>query len=153
MANEIKIKQRINAPLHRVWRYFDNSIGIAGWFPERSALLEPKVGGRLRLLFGDDAAIDCVMTDFVPGKRFGFRWNTCGMLGAPKADTQTLFELSEELTEQGKPYTIINFHETGFGDTVDWMEYYAQTYAGWTLYLLNLKSLCEGGIDLRNLKK
>ncbi|MDK9701155.1 MAG: SRPBCC domain-containing protein [bacterium] len=149
MSKQIKITQRINVPLYRVWRYFNTSVGIASWFPEQGAMLEPKAGGRLRLLFSD-GAIDCEMVEFIPGKRFSYRWNTGGMLGALIAETNPVFELSEELTDTGKPYTIVKFQETGFGDTTDWMEYYAQTYAGWTMYLLNLKSICEGGLDLRS---
>lgn len=149
--NRILRKQyRIRAPLYRVWRYFQDGVGLSSWFSERGTLFEPWVGGNLKIYFSDHEIGEGIVTAFVPGKTFAFQWQSGGSFGAPFAKTTVTIEVSEEVREESSPITSIRLTETGFGDGNDWSEYYAQTYAGWTYYLLNLKSVAETGFDLRS---
>jgi hypothetical protein len=49
--------------------------------------------------------------------------------------------------------TIVELTESGLPEDVDTLlKRYAEDYKGWIFYLVNLKSVLEGGLDLRNRK-
>ncbi len=152
MPRTIKKLYHIKAPLHRVWRYFQDGNGLSSWFSERGTLLETHVGGRIAIYF---AGINEIghgrVTDYVPGKALGFNWNL-GAINGVEGHSNVKFELSEEIAANGKPITLVQLTDLGIPSDPAWANYYTDVSAGWTYYLMSLKSVCETGYDLRDLQ-
>ncbi len=141
----------INAPVEKLYKYWSTRAGMEYWFlrlceyknqhAELRAddeLAQP--GDTYRWLWhgwGDDTVehgtiLDCNGKDFI---KFSF-----GKAGDCSVNTkQEVGETIVELIQENIPTTEQGMHYWHLG-----------CKTGWTFYLANLKSLCEGGIDLRN---
>lgn len=152
MAHCIRKTYRFHAPLYRVWRYFQDGVGLTSWFSERGTPLEPWVGGRIVIYFAGigEIASGRVLA-YVPGKTFAFRWSNSPLEGKEQLSDVT-FEFSEAVDSTGKTLTTVKLIDEGIPDSPIWNEYYAGTHSGWSYYLMNLKSVVETGYDLRDLQ-
>ena len=141
----------VNAPIEKLYALLATSIGMEYWFLRMSEYKKPD--GNLRA--GDEPA--------QRGDTYRWRW----------------YGWSDDVTEEGtildcngnnlfkfsfgkagdctvqikneKGYTMVELTQENIPDDDQGKHYwYVGCKTGWTFYLTNLKSLCEGGIDLRN---
>ena len=141
----------INAPAEKLYRCWATKAGMEYWFLRlseyKSAAGELRTndetvqpGDTYRWLWhgwDDDTVehgsiIDCNGVDFL---QFSFgKAGNCS-INIKQEEGETIVELIQEnipTTEQGMHY------------------WHLGCKTGWTFYLANLKSMCEGGLDLRN---
>ncbi len=150
MPRIIRKTYRLKAPLYRVWPYFASGTGLSSWFSERGTLLEPQVGGRIVIYFaGKNEIASGTVTDYVPGKTLAFRWELGNLTGRDEF-SNVRFDLSEEVQSDGSVQTVVKMVDEGIPEDPAWIEYYAGTQSGWSVYLMNLKSVAETGYDLRD---
>ena len=141
----------VNAPIEKIYLCWTTKAGMEFWFLRLSEYKKPT--GELRKAdepvqngdtykwfwhgWSDETVeygniIECIGKDFL---KFSFGKAGICSVSIRKEVTETIVELVQENIpedEQGKEY----FH--------------LGCKTGWTFYLANLKSLLEGGIDLRN---
>jgi uncharacterized protein YndB with AHSA1/START domain len=82
--------------------------------------------------------------DVVPNRRVTLDW-------IDRFDGGKVFETRAEfvLRRKGRG-TILTIRHSGFKSGKKWVSLYGAIHAGWTYYLLNLKSVLEHGTDLRS---
>jgi Activator of Hsp90 ATPase homolog 1-like protein len=145
------VRINVNAPVEKLYRAWATRSGMEYWFLRLSEYKKP--GGSLRgndefVAKGDTykwlwhgwpdetvekgEVLDCNGKDF-----FKFSFGKAGNCAVKiyKEQSETIVELLQDnipVDEQGKHY------------------WHLGCKTGWTFYLTNMKSLYEGGIDLRN---
>jgi uncharacterized protein YndB with AHSA1/START domain len=118
---------------------------LTRWFL-KEAEIEFKSNGRFKMVWNDGSTQECKIIELVVNKKLGLVWPTNGWAGTPNANTQVRFTITSTENED----TILDMEHTGFGLGDNWARYYGTTYSSWTYYLLNLKSVLENGLDLRD---
>ena len=145
------VRINVNAPAEKLYDAWITRTGIEYWFLRFSEYKKP--GGIVR---GDDEPVE-------KGDSYLWRWH-----GYPDSVTEegTILELN------GKDFFKFSFGKAGIcsvtikreqGETIVEMlqeniptdekgmqHYHVGCKTGWTFYFANMKSLFEGGIDLRN---
>ncbi|HEY9006629.1 MAG TPA: SRPBCC domain-containing protein [Ohtaekwangia sp.] len=141
----------INSDTETIYTCWATPQGLESWFLRLAAFTKPgnvlrdstarvQAGDTYRWLwygYGDDTAEYGEVLE-ANGKdrfRFTFSGGCIVTMRIIREQNETLCELTQEnipLTEQGK------------------VDYHLGCMKGWTFYLTNLKSILEGGIDLRN---
>jgi uncharacterized protein YndB with AHSA1/START domain len=110
----------------------------------RSALVEPRTGGRIRLCWPSGCAEGRFVQFERPATgRFSFRVQGDAL-------PETMVRVSLEPAERdGRPATQVEVEHYGFGVGPDWDELYVGCARAWAGYLKNLRALLETGLDLR----
>jgi uncharacterized protein YndB with AHSA1/START domain len=119
-----------------IFDYLSDSQKLTMWFPNH-AVMEPQLGGTYHFTWtGTEGVWSGVVTEFIRGNTLGYTWQD------PNDPTQT--NVRFKLSPQGAVTTVELTH-SGFtsSDMLD------KAVKSWVLYLHNLKSVIEGGPDLR----
>jgi uncharacterized protein YndB with AHSA1/START domain len=150
--SEFKLRVNTTAPMEKTYEAVATSGGLESWFLRKA---EITAGGKARQP-GEKAQ---------KGDEYSFQWH-----GYPDKNTHTgrwlgtdgksvvSFTFSQELPVTISLYrecdeTIVELTET-FDPTDEGVaqKHYLGNMKGWIFYLVNLKSVLEGGLDLRNRK-
>ncbi|MGC8825477.1 MAG: SRPBCC domain-containing protein [Anaerolineae bacterium] len=135
--NRTTLKVPIYAPQQTVWELLATPQGIPRWF---ALACEGEIGEdtEFRLIWSPNPRPEDVsmhkVTAFDPPRRFGFTWPAVHLT----------FELARQNT-----VTVLKLQCTYVGDSTAVAELQIEELVGWTMHLLTLKSIAEGGIDLR----
>lgn len=136
-GNRTTLKVPIYAPLEAVWNLLATPEGLARWFA-LGCEGDIEEDREFRLVWSPNPREGEIsshrVTVWEPPKKFGFTWPA----------VQLTFELSRHNT-----VTILKLTCSYMGGNETVAELQIEELAGWTLHLLNLKSIAEGGIDLR----
>ncbi len=138
----------VNAPLKSVYAAWATSKGLMGWSP-MEALLRDKDGKEL-----------APGTSVVPGGSFHFAWHTGHTeegtyLEANDVDhlrytfgKDIVVNVTMEPMEDGS--VMVTIEQTQDRTDEENLRILLGFKEGWAFYLTNLKSVLEGGLDLRN---
>ena len=149
--SEFKLRVNINAPVQTVYDAWATPAGLESWFLRKAAFADPdgsKRSGNSALQTGDkyewfwhgypDSVVEHGKVLEADGRnRFVFTFS----LGCP-----VTIRVFEELGE-----TMVELVESELPtDPENLMNHFVGDSRGWIFYLANLKSVLEGGLDLRN---
>ncbi|HVU55936.1 MAG TPA: SRPBCC domain-containing protein [Puia sp.] len=158
MWNEFKLRIGIDAPLATIYKAWSTPGGLESWFL-RKALLTPSdqaPSGQPPHRAPDDP--------IQPGDHYEWYWHghpdTVAHKGTIlRANGKDLFQFSFSLDcpvtvslYRECDETIVELRESEFPAGEKAMKHYVEDSKGWIFYLANLKSILEGGLDLRNRK-
>lgn len=150
--SEIKLRVNTTAPIEKVYPALSTSGGLESWFLRKAEF----TGGGNSRQAGEKIQ---------KGDEYAFHWygypdskgHTGKWLGADGKSVVS-FTFSQDLPVSISLYrecdeTIIELTET-FDPTDEGVarNHYLGNMKGWIFYLVNLKSVLEGGLDLRNRK-
>ncbi len=141
----IKQKYLYNAKPKRVFQALTVPQRLTKWFL-KEAEVEFRRSGKIKMVWNDGYTQECKILKLELNKKLTLSWPTNGSAGTPNASTIVKFRFYP--AEDDK--TLLELEHLGFGLGDAWTRYYGMTYSGWTYYLLNLKSVLEHGIDLRD---
>ena len=119
-----------------IFDYLSDSKKLTLWFPDQ-AIIEPQLGGKYHFRWtGTEGVWSGVVTEFIRGNTLGFTWQP------PNEPVVTNVRI--KLFPQGAE-TVVELSHSGFpsSDALD------KAVGTWTLYLQNLKSVIEQGVDMR----
>ena len=150
--SEFKLRVNINAPMDKAYAAWATQEGLESWFLKRADLM----AGSTPRQRGEKAQ---------KGDEYEFRWfgypdstSHKGKIIATDGKSQFTFTFSQDLPVSVSLYrecgeTIVELVET-FDPTDEGVvrKHYLGNMKGWIFYLTNLKSVLEGGLDLRNRK-
>jgi len=152
--NEFKLRVNIDAPLEKVYPLWATPGGLEAWFLRRAIFTAPDGAGARKnsdplqkgdlykwYWFGypDSVAEKGAVLEANGKDQFRFTFS----LGCP-----VHISLYRECDE-----TIVELVESGLPTDEETMwRHYVGDSKGWIFYLANLKSVLEGGLDLRNRK-
>lgn len=137
----------LKSDLPSVFNKISNRAGIEEWFLSEAKFFEAgEVKDKKKMLskgdtylwswYGTDFTSEGEVLDIELNKSIAFTFLGC------RVD----IELKEEENE-----ILVELTQSEIStDDESKMNYYVECTRGWTTYLLNLKSILEGGIDLRN---
>ncbi len=145
------LRININVDLSRVYNAIASPGGLESWFL-RSAVFNDKQGQRRSpealiqaadqysmLWFGYPDSVrqngSVLLANGIDQFHFSFSENCPVEISLSKESNETILELTEKLDSL---------------DEETRKKYYYADSQGWTFYLTNLKSVLEGGLDLRN---
>jgi uncharacterized protein YndB with AHSA1/START domain len=150
--SEFKLRINISAPIDKAYAAWATQEGLESWFLKRVDLT---TGGTPRKK-ADQAQM---------GDEYEFRWyghpddiSHKGRVVAADGKSQFTFTFSQDLPVSVSFYrecdeTIVELVETfDPTDEVAVRKHYLGNMRGWIFYMINLKSVLEGGLDLRNRK-
>lgn len=145
------VRINVNAPVERVYNLWATRKGIEYWFLRMSEY--KKATGELR---NADEPVQ-------KGDSYTWRWHgwsdgTTEYGTILDCNGKDLFKFSfgkagdcTVRIKQEMGYTIVELVQENVPDDDNGKQtWHVGCKTGWTFYLANLKSLCEGGIDLRN---
>jgi uncharacterized protein YndB with AHSA1/START domain len=127
VPDRIRRELTLQAPRDRVWRALTDPAELVRWFPTRSAELDLRPGGALRLSWehdGDEGFVD----EVEPGRRLLFRWRPQGSRRPHTRVTVTLDDApggatTLVLVEDGFAALAADVREqTIIGNTQGWSE-------------------------------
>lgn len=139
-TTEIKKSIVIDASPEVVFKAITDPDELTNWFPDQ-AILEPKVGGRMKFSFRKEENSECrqgsthegTITEFIPDKKISYTWED-----SKEADfSRTVVTWELEKIEDNK--TSLKLLHTGFR-----AEEKAKQYEeGWSHFLGQLARYCE----------
>ena len=119
-----------------IFDYLSDSKKLTLWFPDQ-AIIEPQLGGKYHFRWtGTEGVWSGVVTEFIRGNTLGFTWQP------PNEPVVTNVRI--KLFPQGAQ-TVVELSHSGF-PSIDALD---KAVGTWTLYLQNLKSVIEQGVDMR----
>ena len=134
--NKTTLRVAINASLDVVWELLATPAGLARWLPA-ACRGEIETGTEFEMVWGESGTANDVsshrVTLFDPRRRFGFTW----------PGVQLDFELSRQ-----NNLSIVRLACT-YNVRDAYADVQTEELVGWTVHLLTLKSVAEGGLDLR----
>ena len=136
VPDEVRKELTIAAPRERVWRALTTVEGLIGWFPDRSAEIDLRPGGALRLEWKTGESDAGVIDEVVPPSRLVFRWwQVAGEL-------RTRVEITLDEVEGGTHLTLV---ESGFRrwPKAEREEAWKGNDDGWTKELDELRAYVE----------
>jgi uncharacterized protein YndB with AHSA1/START domain len=149
--NQFKKRITIRSTAQTIYDVWTTQAGIESWFLRLAEFKTKDTGVRKRnesiqkgdrykwLWFGyDDSFVEESEILFVNGKdelEFGFSGGCIVNVKMKEEDNETICELTQSMPME---------------DEKDQRHFFIECGKGWTFYLANLKSILEGGIDLRN---
>ncbi len=149
--NEFEIRIAVNAPIPSVYACWATSGGIERWFL-RKAVFTARNG--TRRLAGEP---------YERGDRYHWLWHAYGddvfeanRILAANGDDFVQFEFTGRCAvsvrlEHTQALTMVTLRQERIPDDPDpTTSLFVNCQLGWTFYLTNLKSVLEGGLDLRN---
>lgn len=136
VPDEVRKQLDIEAPIQRVWDALTTPEGLLAWFPSVGAEIELRPGGRLSLVWADDAD-EGVVDAVEPPRRFVFRWRP---VGSDRPFTTVAFSLGDL---GGR--TRLTLVESGFASLPDRMRRrsWEGNDRGWSEELAELKTALE----------
>ncbi|MBN9385352.1 MAG: SRPBCC domain-containing protein [Chitinophagaceae bacterium] len=153
--NEFKLRISINTPVEKVYKAWATPAGLESWFLRKALILAPGDTGDGRaggdpIKKGDayewwwhghyDLSHKGAILDANGKDQFRFSFSL---------DCPVTISLYRECDE-----TIVELRESDMpADEEKVVKHYLSDLQGWVFYLTNLKSVLEGGIDLRNRKR
>ncbi len=152
--NEFRFRIGINAPLDNIYKAWTTPGGLESWFL-RKALINPS--GKSTTTRGRDEAIQ-------PGDAYEWYWhgysdtvNHKGAILEANGRDRFQFTFSMDCPVTVSLYrecdeTMVELKESDFPPGEEAIKHYVGDSKGWIFYLANLKSIMEGGLDLRNRK-
>jgi len=134
--NKTTLKVPINAPLDDVWHLMATTEGLSRWLPV-GCRGDVDAGGEFEMIWSPEPGLHDVSTHRVtlwePRRRFGFTWPSV--------------QLSFELARQDN-MSVVRLGCTYMNREAN-ADMQLEELVGWTMHLLTLKSVAEGGLDLR----
>ena len=134
-SNRTSLKVPIHASLDTIWELLTTPAGLSRWF----ALAcdgEIEDGQEFDLVWSQNPGASDVtshrVTAWEPRRRFGFTWPA----------VQLTFDLSRQGSVNVLKLTCTYTPEAGSDAQIEEL-------VGWTMHLMTLKSVAEGGLDLR----
>jgi uncharacterized protein YndB with AHSA1/START domain len=119
-----------------VFNYLSDSKKLVLWFPDQ-AIIEPQLAGKYHFRFtGSEGVWSGVVTEFIRGNTIAFTWQPPNEPGV----TNVRIQLSPQGAE-----TQLELTHGGFTSS----EALDKAVMNWELYLSNLKSVIEQGVDMR----
>lgn len=97
-----------DVPPERAWAALTDPDLVASWFTDATAV--GRIGDPYRLDFGDGSAVEGVVTELEPGRRFAYTW----VWSDAEAHEETLVEWSVERNDEGR--TSIRLVHDGWGE-------------------------------------
>jgi uncharacterized protein YndB with AHSA1/START domain len=150
--NEFKLRVNVGAPMEKIYAAWVTSSGLESWFLKKADLTS---AGNLRQ--PNDPA--------QKGDEYEFRWHGYpdsmshkGKVNSVDGKNHFTFTFSQDLPVSISLYkecdeTIVELIELfDPADEEAARKHYLGNMKGWIFYLTNLKSVLEGGLDLRNRK-
>jgi uncharacterized protein YndB with AHSA1/START domain len=149
--NEIRLRINIDTTIEKAYRAWTTQAGLESWFLREAPAQDPKgkakkgsdemVKGDTYTWawhgFSDEVKLQGRVLESNGKDKFSFSFSMdCPVtISIYQEHGQTIVELVEQNipTEQGQIFT-----------------HYLSNTTGWTFYLTNLKSVLEGGLDMRN---
>ncbi len=131
----IELRTSVRASPQTAWSAVATAPGLVRWYA-RDAQIDPQTGGAYRFGWGDATATGEV-TAATPGTRLELSWHH---------GTRVSLRLARR---HGGRETVVTVRHEGIATGPAGVELYAQLRQGWTFALVNLKSVVERGIDLR----
>ncbi|HEX8967016.1 MAG TPA: SRPBCC domain-containing protein [Chloroflexota bacterium] len=123
-------------------KVFDAFFGEPERWLCRRATVDPRVGGQLRLCWGDT----CVEGRFVQCQPPGLARFSWRMQGDSLPETMVVVHTDPA---DAADQTALEVEHYGFGVGADWDEAYIGAARAWAMYLKNLRAVLELGADLR----
>jgi uncharacterized protein YndB with AHSA1/START domain len=134
----------IRAPPGRVFRALTDPRWIRRWFADE-AEVEPRKGGRYRFAWTGGPQHTGSIVEWVAGRKVTFDWSWEGY----EAVGPTRLTYTVGRWGRGTLLTVVH---TGIPRQDRWLDLYIGAEWGWTYFAMNLKSVVEGGRDLRSPK-
>ena len=142
-SRTIEHSTTVRAPASEVVEALTSAAVLPKWFPTE-AQSEPKEGGKFKLTFrGPDGNVMHVTEGkytAVGNRGVSYTWPMDGGMGMTTVDWT--------LSESGGQTNVKLVHK-GFGTGGQWDEVYGMMNPGWQMFVNNLKSVLEGGADIR----
>ena len=140
----IRLDVTIQVAVADVFRALTSDRELERWWPT-AAKSDVRVGGKYFYDFKfDDPANDMdqdgVFVEVTPGSRLRYTW--------PATERDLPTEVGWEISAKGDA-TVVKLAHVGFGYGPMWEASVKGHTHGWTAYLMNLKSVLEGGPDNR----
>jgi uncharacterized protein YndB with AHSA1/START domain len=119
-----------------IFDYLSDAKKLILWFPDQ-AIIEPAFGGKYYFRWnGKEGVWSGVVTDFIRGNTLGYTWQPPN----EPFETNVRFNLSSQGAE-----TLVTLSLSGYVSS-EAMDGSVKT---WVMYLQNLKSVIEQGVDMR----
>ena len=134
-GRRVELRVAVRARREVVWDAVATSRGLVSWYA-RDAEIDPVVGGAYRCAWGDAAQVGLVL-EVERGRRIDLGWHH---------GTRVTIRLARR---HGGRETVVTLGHAGISAAVGNVELYAQLRQSWTFSLVNLKSVLERGVDLR----
>lgn len=161
---EFKLRVNINASVEKAYAAMATPAGLESWFLRKADITAAGSGGAAGGV-GGAGALRQPGDNIQKGDEYEFRWHGYpdsmahkGKILAVDGKSQFSFTFSQELPVSISVYkecdeTIVELVE--MFDPADHeasRKHYLGNMKGWIFYLINLKSVLEGGLDMRNRK-
>ena len=134
-GNRTSLRVPIHAPLETIWELLTTPAGISRWFA-LACEGEIEDGREFKLVWSQNPLPRDTTTHRVtawdPRRRFGFTWPA----------VQLTFDLSRQGSVNVLKLTCSYTADAGPDAQIEEL-------VGWTMHLMTLKSVAEGGLDLR----
>ena len=149
--NEFRLRVNTSAPVEKVYAAWATQEGLESWFLSRADIMNGSAARQ-----GDEPA--------QKGDAYEFRWHGHpdgmshkGKIVAADGKSQFTFTFSQDYPVSISLYrehdeTIVDLVETFDPADEGSTKHFVSNMKGWIFFLANLKSVMEGGIDLRNRK-
>ena len=137
IPDEVRRELVIHAPQDRVWRALTEAEQLIRWFPDKTAEVELRPGGAIRIEWQDGEFDDGTVEVVEEPSRFVFLWH-----GAGFDSPQTRVEFTLEAIDGGTRLLVV---ESGFSNVAEdkrasaWKD----NDGGWTHELGELKTFLE----------
>ena len=135
--SEFRLRVNIRVPIQKAYAAWSSPAGLESWFL-RKAILKDDHYEWYWFGYSDDVVERGTITAANGSNHFAFTFS----LGC-----QVSISLYTEHEE-----TIVELVESGLPDDEAGVKHFVDDSKGWIFYLTNLKSVLEGGLDLRNRK-
>lgn len=166
--NEFKLRVNIDAPIDKVYPRWTTSGGLETWFLRKAIVSPPDIGVGAIAGKEDASGTEVVRQDsdlIQKGDRYQWYWHGYpdsvvekGTILEANGKDRFCFSFSLGCPLSISLYrecdeTIVELVESGLpADEETMLRHYVGDSKGWIFYLANLKSVLEGGLDLRNRK-
>jgi hypothetical protein len=135
--SEFRLRVNIRVPVDKAYAAWATPAGLESWFL-RKAILKDNYYEWYWFGYPDDVVEKGTITAANGSNLFAFTFS----LGCPV--NISFYREHDE--------TIVELVESGLPDDEMGIKHYVSDSKGWIFYLTNLKSVLEGGLDLRNRK-
>jgi uncharacterized protein YndB with AHSA1/START domain len=130
----------IDAPAEAVWHAISDAEGLTRWFVE-AATVEPRVGGKMWISWGDGAEGSGTIDAWEPNRRLVRILDPFDM-GAAKHDPDVP-QVEEFTIEQRGGKTVLRFVHSGIPNAKEWDGFYDGTNAGWQSFFRTMRHYLE----------
>lgn len=159
--SEFKLRVNIRVPLDKVYPAWATPAGLESWFLRKAAITD----GAGTAGTACAAALRPATSFIQKGDRYEFYWHGYpenlsekGIVTSANGSNHFAFTFTKDCPVSISLYrecdeTIVELVESGMAvDEQTALRQYVGDSKGWIFYLTNLKSVLEGGLDLRNCK-